>query len=167
MTFEGSLLVVPLYVISHSPGYGGGAFANATESTLTANRAIYVPQLWDFPFIINKFMWWNGSTVAGNVDVGLYDESLTRLTSTGSVARSGASSIQEADVTDLYVSPGRYYLAYAHDSATATTLVTTWGFDIGRVYGHLDQASAFPLPASGTGVTFADTSVPVFGIVTR
>lgn len=97
-----------------------GNAQNATAIWPAALRALYCPVKVLFPLTVYKMAWLNGSVVAGNVDVGIYDVNGTRLVSTGMVAMSGVSVIQVADITDTPLLPGNYFLAMNASSATAT-----------------------------------------------
>lgn len=57
-------------------------------------------------------------TSSGNLDVGIYDNSGNRLVSTGEVASPGAGDAELIDLTDIYLSPGIYWLAVAADNNT-------------------------------------------------
>lgn len=91
----------------------------------------------------------NGATVAGNFDVGLYDEWLNRLVSSGSTAQSGTNSSQSVNITDTVLDRGTYYAGFASDSTTATYRIqSSPGLNgaTAQACGCMSQASAFPLP---------------------
>lgn len=127
-------------------GLSGSAAANPVNA---ANDAWYVPFVLNEPFTVRKAGWHNGTTVSGNVDIGIYSANGTRIWSSGSTAQSGTSVVQVVTPTAFTLAPGLYYLAIAVDNTTGTFR----GFALqqaGRSTGVFTQASAFPLPSTAT-----------------
>ncbi len=123
----------------------------------TANLARFIPFLVSRPVTVTNIHVYNFATIAGNVDVGLYDMSGNRLVSGGGAAHSGADAIQTFNITDTLLSPGRYYAAMASDSATATFgafLSVDIGMPLGAagaaMIGIKSMATAYVLPATAT-----------------
>lgn len=150
--------LLPPPVLSPSCLFGpaGGAQTNAQSSAVwpSANQALYVPFWTPVPLVIARILVLNGAAVSGNLDVGIYDQDGTRLVSSGSTAQAGVSDVQEIDITDTLVGPGRFYAALALDNTTGTNLF--FGSNSAnqvRLLGVLLQASAFPLPAVATFAT--------------
>lgn len=126
-----------------------------------ANRAIYVPFHVLNNYTVVKLGIRNGTTVTGNVDVGIYDANGTRLISSGSTAQAGTSTVQEFDVTDTTLTPGWYYLAAAMDGAGHTFRVApSVGVGWMRCLGMYQQATAFPLPATATFAAIGTSYLP-------
>jgi hypothetical protein len=155
-----------------SPESIGGSTAlmqtGSTSSTWpSANLAIYVPVT--IPdrasFASLRAFFVNASAVAGNVDVGIYDEAWARIASTGAVAQAGTAVVQDLAALAAVLAPGRYYLAASCSSASATNYTLT-GFVAGELaaLGLAQQATAHPLPATATPVAYAQTILPSFGI---
>lgn len=96
---------------------GGFTLANAA---LGANFIVHHPITLPSPFVINQFWWNNGTTVAGNTDIGIYSEDgAALLVHTGPIANSGANARQVADISDFTLQGGkRYWLSLGTDSAT-------------------------------------------------
>lgn len=147
----------------------GGEFQFSNSMTWTANRAVYIPFSLSRPRRVAQIFWVNAATVAGNTDVGVYDEAGTsKLVSTGSTANSGASAIQIVNVTDYILSPGaRYWLAIASDSGTHTYYGEVNAVTIARTtdaLGCKSQTSAWSsgLPASATFAA-GHEQLPLFG----
>lgn len=120
------------------------------------------------PYRIRNFFVVNGSTtIAGNIDMGVYDTSGTLLVSTGAIAQSGASALQLISA-DYTLQAGFYYAAFSCSSATATFFRYVSMGNPARMAGFVKVASgAHPLPSS---VTFAASDLgtyPVFGITKR
>jgi hypothetical protein len=129
----------------------------------TAGRAIYIPIKIPWPYPVKRMFIFNGGSVAGNVDLGLYTRNGTKVFSTGSFAQVGVTTMQYVNFSYL-VSPGSYYLALAF-SGVATiqraqfALVTN-----ARMAGLLQQDSAFPLPASMTPAVYTLGGIYMFGM---
>lgn len=119
------------------------------------------------PFPVTRFWWVNGGTVNGNVDMGIYTEDgQTLLVSTGSTAQSGTNVIQTVTVS-YTLPPGRYYMAFATSSATATFARQTNSVASTRAAGfrqHTTTAGAnVPLPATLTFAAHNATVNPYVG----
>jgi len=106
------------------------------------------------------------SGTAGNVDVGLYNNSGTRLASSGSVAAPTSNTVSTVNFTSsASIQPGIYWLAIASNQVgksdgTGGPIFKRYGLD--GVGGNLAFASSFPLPSSvtlgspsGAGIPFA------------
>lgn len=96
---------------------GGAAIADVTPG---ANATIHHPLILSSSFVVNQIFWVNGTTVAGNTDIGIYNEDGSALlVSTGATANSGSGTIQIVNVTDYRLSPNRrLWLTLGTDSAT-------------------------------------------------
>ena len=116
----------------------------------TANVAQFYPIIVRAPFTARSFTWRNGAAVSGNVDMGIYTSTGTRLVSTGSTAQSGTSVLQTATCTATLIQPGDYYLGFACDNTTSTFGRVAIGAIPTRSQGIVQMAAAFPLPASAT-----------------
>ena len=157
--------------------------AAGTSSDLTspgapgvANVAIYVPVNVSETITIVKCWWVNGGTVSGNIDLGLYPETGgAKLVTLGSTAMSGANAVQEGNIADTVVPPGRYLMAMAWSSATATfdgpSINSLTASRFMQTIGVAMQTSgAFALPASATPIAFNSAScsmIPLFGFSQR
>ncbi len=133
--------------------------------TWIANLATYVPFILARPKLIAQFFWINGGTVAGNTDVGVYNEALTKVLSTGSTANSGTSTIQAVNVTDTVLQAGRYWLAIASDSSTQVFSGDSIVARAQDMFGIKQQASGWSsgLLSSPTLSAPAQTLLPLFG----
>jgi hypothetical protein len=138
-----------------------GTRASLASAVYTsASRAYYYPiEVNDF-VTVTMMALFNGATVSGNVDVGIYDVNGKRLVSAGSTAQAGASTIQTFDVTDTALEPGDYYLAMACDNITATFFCYKPNAQIMEAFGTWMQATAIPLPATATFATASSGFVP-------
>lgn len=163
-TFSSGLTPIP-------PGVGMSTPSSAVFES--ANRAVYIPLRITAVCVVRRLWWANGSTVSAsyNVDVGIYADAGykpgAKLIATGSTAQGTATEVQFVDVTDTTLAPGRYWLAIACSSASATFLRATVGAS-----GYMDaawrfeEASALPLPATATPVEASSANIYLFGFAT-
>ena len=129
------------------------------------NQAIYIPFELDMPMIVTQMFTVNGATASGNVDVGIYSADGTRLVSKGSTAQSGTNTIQAYDITDTYLDCGAFYMALALSSTVGTLFRLSHGAaNDWLIWGGLQQASAFALPATATFAVNTTQYLPLFGI---
>lgn len=139
--------------------------AHASAVWPAANRAIYIPFELDRAMLVTQMYCQNGATTAGNVDVGIYAGDGTRRVSSGSTAQSGTNAVQTFDITDTWLGPGVYYMALASDSGSATFFRLAHGApNDWLVWGGLQQAAAFPLPATATFAVNTTIYLPAFGL---
>jgi hypothetical protein len=131
-----------------------------------ANRAIYIPIKTPCRVPVKRVWLFNGGTVSGNFDLGIFSLSGTKIFSTGSVAQAGVTTVQYATV-DWLLPFGSFYLALSLDNATgqlqrsaALTLADQ------RAAGMLQSATSFPLPDLATFAAPASTYIPLFGVTT-
>ena len=108
-----------------SRNVSGATFFPAGSATSTAwptaNSANFYPfTLTDFQMVYQLLLW-IGSTASGNVDIGIYDGQWNLLVSSGSTGMGTIDVVQEFNVTDTPLSPGRYFLAVGCDNTTGTT----------------------------------------------
>lgn len=138
----------------------------ASAAYPSANRAHYAPFIVHGAILVQTLFWYNGATVSGNVDIGLYSIDGTRLVSTGSTVQSGTSVAQSVAVTSFILPPGAYFFAISCDNTTATFMRSNAGAQISRLLGLALQNTAFPLPATATFAATGGYS-PVMGLSTR
>jgi len=136
---------------------------NSSGGWPAANRALYMPFMVEVAVTAYLIAWQNGSTISGNLDVGIYSVTGARLVSTGSIAHSGASTVQTGNIADTVLTPGVYYVAMNVDNTTGTffrTTVMSGGFL--RVYGMQQQAvGAVTLPDPATFANPASAYLPL------
>lgn len=127
-----------------------------------ANRVYYVPFWIAAPFNIGKLVWMNGSAVAGNVQMGVYNAAGTLLCTTGTVAQSGTTQPQGAAPTAATVLlPDRYYWGITMSTTTNARIerfnLTTLPTPFTRLSGFLRESAdpgAFGLPSTATFAQF-------------
>lgn len=134
-----------------------------------ANVALFVP--FGVAQAITAVKMWvqNGTAVAGNIDMGIFDAAGTMLVHKGSTAQAGISGIQELDITDTLLAPGRYYMGISSDTSGVTS--KTFQGVMGGAYlavftGCYQVAATFPL-ATVTYAAYASVRVPWFGLAAR
>lgn len=137
------------------------AVATGTVNWAAANAALFVPFSLERPILVKRMVVQNGSTVTGNIDLGIYTFDGALIESTGAVAHTGATAAQIIDIADTYLTPGRYYMAASCSSGS--TRVRRYNHSIARqqVMGILQASSAHPLPATVTFITPTTSQVPV------
>lgn len=147
----------PLYTISQSTAYTPGS------------RCIFIPFTIDSICIAYQMYTHNGTVAADNIDVGIYDRTLTSLVTMGSTAQAGASNLQLFDIADTLLVPGRYFMGLTMDGAPPTGTFARWSIPGGRslrLMGCLEKLATFPLPTGTvTPTTVTGAEVPHFGIL--
>lgn len=146
--------------------------SNASWGTANLARA-YPFQVWQ-PIVIKKLWLHTGNTnQATAFDLGIYDSAASpnRLVSTGSTTFGADNLLQAVDTTDTLLLPGRYYMACAVNTASATT-AGIFRFSVAIVtaakfLGGFSQASAFPLPSTLTPAVDTGQVVPFMGMSLR
>jgi hypothetical protein len=147
---------------------GAGMLTAASATWPTANRGIFTYFAIQTPVTITQLFCYNGATVSGNVDMGIYDAGGRRIVSIGSTAQAGVNQLQLFDITDTTLFPDLYLLALSCDNTTATFFRTQIGATF-RALGAAvtGAATVFPLPASmSPGVVNADY-IPLMGLTTK
>lgn len=120
-------------------GSSGGAIAN--------NDAFYMPIDVMGDMTITKISFYI-QTSSGNIDVGLYNASGTKLVSAGSTSSPG-TGVRTISVASTDISSGQHYLALAVDNTTFKWGQTT-GADTMATRMMQRETSDFPLPSSFT-----------------
>jgi hypothetical protein len=141
-----------------------GQSVTTSSSLGTASLALFIPVIVPRQVTVSGFGWNNGSTVSGNVDVGLYDFFGNRLASAGSTAQTGTSAFQGVTLgTSVTIGPDVYYLAIVQDNTTGQFLrVAASASPLLRVTGCQQMAAAFPLPSVATFAACTMTVIPGF-----
>ena len=135
-----------------------------------ANNAFFFPFSIPSPITVAKLFMYNGATVAGTIDMGIYTDDFTRIVSSGAITQAGVSTLQEFDVTDTPLDKGRYYLAFAQSLGTALFFQTAQvNNPENKLFGVMMQFNASPLPAVAVPVALGATvwGVPIIGLSTR
>jgi hypothetical protein len=136
----------------------------------TANKAFY------FPFELERqsrftTAWiYNANTIAGNWDIGIYDEEGNRRWSSGSTAMAaGTNAPQTFTISGgITLARGGWLLGVAHSTGTGAPWVFNGGNAIDHAAaGSFSQTSAFPLPATATFAQNVTAWQPYIGIVGR
>jgi hypothetical protein len=128
-----------------------------------ASRVLAYPFEIANPYLVYKLFWLNGTTATtDSADVGIYNEAGTsRLVSAGSTAIATANAVQEVDVADTLLVPGRYWMAYIQGGVTATPLGWSAAAVHMRCMGYAQQAGS----GSTLGSTFTPAAVTGTGMV--
>lgn len=135
----------------------------ASATFPAASRTIYVGIVIErFTKVLQMFAY-NGATVSGNADIGIYDYAGNRLVSMGSTAQAGTSAIQLFNITDTILAPGRYFMGVSLDNTTGTFLRTALSTQQAK-FGLMYQ-DATSLPSTMGFSDVASAYLPVFGAV--
>lgn len=168
--------VAPVIISSFDPemiGFEFRAFGasgpSGAQNWPAANLAVYTPLYLSVPVTAYQLFIENGTAVAGNIDLGLFDESFNKLVSKGSTAQAGISSIQYLDVADTLLPAGRYYIGAASDTSGATQKFNGLALNasVAGMMGLLQSATSFPLATLPTAASYTQGFVPVVGVVCR
>lgn len=140
------------------------AAAPASASYPSANSAFLIPLVLSESFDLRSLWWVNGSLISGNVDVGVYDQELARVVSTGSTLPNSTNLIQVVDVPLRVLLPRMYWLAIASAGGGAVFRSLWPATTFARVAGTGEIVTSFPLPARLVGPVATHTFVPVLGM---
>lgn len=165
----------PRVIITHcsplSVGVDLAAVATAAPAGVahgTVNLARLFPFVLPEPMVVVKLFAYNGATMGGNTDVGIYTEDGTRIVSSGAVLQAGASTIQEFDITDTVIGRGRYYAALLNTTTTATFFSNAVPIVTAKLIGFAQVAvGAGALPATLTPAAVTAAIQPLFGLSGR
>lgn len=170
--------VSPMVLSPFSPIYsiGNHTFANqnavqtlASGVVGAANRAMAWP-FW-LPTAVTYTHAWiqNGATVAGNLEIGVYNLDLTKHTTTGSFAQAGTSTLQ-VQATTFTLAAGSYFLWVSASDATATVIRDTLSSaPMANCVGMFQQDAVGPgsAPSTATPATVVSNIVYVCGLSVR
>lgn len=134
-----------------------------------ANITIGIPFGVGQPILVRKLWVQNQTPVAGNIDLGIFLPDGTLVVNKGSTASAGTNTIQELDITDTTLMPGRYYLGMTSDTSAATQKIFSTALasaGLASAAGVL-QAAQGPALASVTWATCAQTQIPYIGLSAR
>ncbi len=157
------------------------AFRGAAPSSgawPSANRAIAIPFSVEHGETAYRLFICLGTTAGNgttqNLDMGIYARDGTttaaKVVSMGTtLASTTASAVQYLNITDTFLSPGKYYLVGTMDNATVTILQQAPALANAKASGHsIVTSGAPPLGASLTiALTVATVRIPVMGISFR
>lgn len=147
-----SMDLCPSFAAAVANGYSA-----ASAVYPTANRALFYPVFCQEPFTARFMGIANGTAVAGNVDVGIYDVLGNRLVSSGSVAQAGTSTVQTFNIADTDIPMGWYFLAVACSSTTAQFMRMSAANQLLRAHCVMQMDTALPLPATATFAALASS----------
>lgn len=131
-------------------GAQGGALASTAWGT--QYLIMYYPFSLSRSLNVVRMGWHNGTTSAGNIVAGIYNDSWTLLGSTASTGQGTVSVGQFVTVTSFNVPAGkRHYLAITADNvATTFGMFTALSTGICAGYGIMSQTGAGGLPGTAT-----------------
>lgn len=150
----------------------GGISAPASATNPTGSFCVYVPFFTTAPMLINSVYWHNGSTVAGNVDVGVYDAGRVRLFSSGVQLQSGTTNIQVTQIPQQEIGVGMFFMGLCVSNVTGTLFSTNFfpgnsGTGLVSACGVYQQGGNAFLPTTGTFINPIADWIPLFGISSK
>lgn len=165
---------VPVLLSTHSVEAIGtqlgarSAAAPVSATWPTTNLALAIPFVLHTTVTVVKMFLYNGATVSGNFDIGIYNESWARQVASGSTAQAGTSAVQEVNTADTQLVAGRYYLALNFDNTTATVFRSITAAPYNAMIGMAQQAvGAVTLPNPFVPALIATDFVPLCGLSLR
>jgi hypothetical protein len=109
--------------------------AFTSQAWSVSNRAMYAAVQVPRPLTAYEMVWYNGASLSGTVDAGIYDANLNLLVSTGPQTQTGTSNLQTHNITDTAIRPGTYYLGLVQDNTSGTTFRTATNLNVLRASG--------------------------------
>lgn len=160
--------VTPFSSESLGPGTRVTGSAAVGSATLGNQVARFFPWVIETPIVIVKGFTMNGTTANGTIDVGVYDHEFNLIVAAGATTQSGTSAIQEYDITDTTLMPGRYWMACVCNGT---------GTVFGRAINDEIELATMPLLVQGSQTSLPSTAtaakdtgsapvIPVFGFST-
>jgi len=127
----------------------------ASRAYPTVNKGLFYPFWLEKPMLAQQMAYCAGNTIAGNVDVGIFDIKGNLLVSSGGTAMAGgAGSFQIINITDTLLAQGYYMKGIACDSITATMIASNVGPQVGASFGFCEQLTAYPFSTGANPATF-------------
>lgn len=177
MTIAPGFRFPPLNVITPFSVESQGTIMNASAMGMIslASTAPGANFVYYNPFMIYeratavKMTYVVGATSNGNCDLGIYDaRTKTRLVNSGSTAQGAINTLQEIDITDTILTPGRYFMALTLSSGTGTIMHTSQVDELfsNVMPAYVETTGGFGLPATAAFAmtTASSPSVPLFGV---
>lgn len=129
-----------------------------------ANLALFVPFSVPVPCVALEGYACAGTVAGGNFDIGIYDAGGTRLTHSGTTARTVSIPNMTSGMPDYTLTPGRiYYMAFSADGTNTWASVAT-SAGLCEAQGVLEAQTAFVLPASVSYVKTTRAYMLMFGL---
>jgi hypothetical protein len=150
---------------AESLGYGLILGSPANAAYPASNDAIFIPVTLYRPALVTRLFVANGNVTSGSMDMGIYTLDGSRIVSFGVMTtQTGTQVLQFFNITDTYLSPGKYYMAIVINNGTATLRRYNVSIIREQMYGVLKATSAAPLPASVTFATMTAAYIPSMGM---
>ena len=150
-------------VLSHTEH---GVHQAGTNSWGT-NLARFYPFMLARPALARQLLFLVGGTANGNIDIGIYDAGLHLIVSSGLTAQGTINTVQELNIADTWLAPGRYWLAATCTGATGTGFSEAISDEVSfsMIPAYTQQLGAgAALPATATPVLSTETSPHIFAI---
>lgn len=162
----------PQSIFFHIEFYGENSLLNATtHSWPSGGVAIFVPFFLQQHMYVNGLYWMNGTTVAGNMDMGIFDQDGNRIFSLGPVLQSGTSARQMNIVSPpIHLWAGLYYMGMVAETGSAAVMSDLNALSTGTMiqfFGMAQAPTSYPLPLAPGLATMQQDFIPVFGITSE
>lgn len=144
----------------------------STDCNLSQGLVIYRPFIVEAETYINACSWpvgTSGSSASVSVEVGIYTEAGVRLTTTGTVlisAATSANTLKTAALTAVTLEPGAYYLAYVNRNGTVPTSGSDQQAWRGSPAMTLNKFRSMGFFEQVIGASTALPSTATFGVIT-
>ena len=133
-----------------------------------ANRAVLMPFSVARTTTVKRIAIWNGNSINGRVDVGIYNPDGTLRVSSGGFNHSGINAAQVFNITDEELPPGSYFMALVATSNTTRFFGPSLGTARVGQAGIKQQDSAYPLPSTvSVSTNYGASSVPFMVLLTE
>lgn len=155
----------PLYVATFDP-----YIADSITTAFVANEAIFQGYQPLYTVAVDT-VWYRVNTTGGNLDMGIYDEGLSLLESTGSFAAPAASTnLSRALSGTVTLTRGEiYYFAFAASSTAFRTPVQVRSIGLNIASSALQlrgiQSSALPLPSTASPTFDGASTTPLPSLI--
>lgn len=162
----------PLFISTFGPSSLGielaglASSAPATDTWPVADRSIYVPFVVESTFVAVKLWFCVGGTASGDYKMAIYRDDFVRLAVTTAATATAANTVEEQDITDTVLQPGRYYLGLTNNGTTGTVIRTEPSVEFQKALGVCAQASSLPDPMVPVVVATNDY-IPYMGLASR
>lgn len=118
-----------------------------------ANITVYYPMMLEFPMLVTKVFWVNGTVVSGNCALAIYKSSIAgntqseQLFTTGTTAQAGTSAVQKVTLgTAILLTPGLHHIGFGCDNTTATFVRSAMSNNVMKLAGSQAEGN-YPPPS--------------------
>jgi hypothetical protein len=161
-------VITPVTKESVAGAFGTVGWTDATWPT--SNKSVLIPFTINYTIIVKTLFCFNGRTVSGNLDIGIYDMGAALRIHTGAKGQAGTNRVQAFSIANTELEPGSYHLAMVMDNTTGQIYRRAAGITAqAAAYGIAQVTSNFPLAQNIEGLRnpISTATIPFFGLSTR